>query len=723
MNSALLVIVEAPGKTGAIDRILNEDLGHIARTIPTQGHLAGFPGVFPIGLRPEPGRLREPGRRPLAHAARFEKRLHSALRDYPRATVVLATDNDAEGDVIALDAALAVQRLAPEAVSRLHRVFPAAITRTAWERALSAGLEAGPIAIAGGAGSLEHRAVEGRFRAALDRWIGALLTRRTGIACGRVRAGLLGMVAQWRMAGPGTLLPETGEIFLACRQSGRPGRLARARLVLHGPPPTGLLDLVRRFEGRPVPGTVSPLRAAGAAVAPRYGTTPPYHTADLLVHAGRQHGVAVQHCMQAMQDAYMAGDISYPRTEGRLIDESLIPSVLALAYTAGVEGDPERQLHDTLSRAARFPGRSHPARDSHPPILPAFPPASAGPVLKRPPDFSTPVSARESVPVMATRRLLEGCMEARVSPGTWAPADDGQMSPEDSALLADIEWEIEEGPQPRWGRMMTTGARPWPLDTILVEGLAIEELGRPSTYAQHASRAIEDGIVFQPSPFDLPELTPQAERAFRRIADSFRNPRTARLIARLIETPAESGQESLEEAMRARLERLFEELPDALRGRLADLLAAELEPPPAAAPPRQAPGGSPPTSGQAIGGPAPGALASDSGAPAPTGTDGSPDAQPAEEVPLPGPPLAGGSEPTFDWTGIRPAPGELRRPLQPAGDPSAPPRLHDVLEQDEAHEFGDRGDGPEPYDPVDGSDDGGVTVGVHSDERQEEPQP
>ena len=141
---------------------------------------------------------------------------------------------------------------------------------------------------------------------------------------------------------------------------------------------------------------------------------------------------------------------------------------------------------------------------------------------------------------MVGRRSVEACTDSSLVRGSWASDEEaGALPDDDRAFLAELDWTIEQGPAPAWKPPAHTAARPWPLDTILVEGLALEELGRPSTYADHASRALEDELVIQPSPFDLPELVPPVERAFRRLPDSIRNPATARHVARLMETVAE----------------------------------------------------------------------------------------------------------------------------------------------------------------------------------------
>ena len=693
-SSPLLVILEAPGKTATVTRILRS-LGARPRVVATGGHLAGWPaGLFPIGLRPLPGRLDEPRRGLLPHAGAVSTRLRDAIASMPDAPVLIATDNDTEGDVIALDAALMVLNADPAAAPRLHRLFPGAMTAASWRTALAASFTLGPVPLAGTLGSLEGRAVEGRFRAAIDRWIGALLTRRTALPCGRVRAGLLGMVEQWRTdpdAGAG--LPETGELLFSCRIANRPGRAAHARLPLRGPPPGALLQLAERYAGSPIPGLVEPLRAAGAAVAPRYGTTPPYHTADLLVHAGRQHGLPVRRCMQIMQSAYMAGSITYPRTDGRTIDDSLRPPVISVARAAGFGEGAAEALRATERRASSLSTYVHPARESHPPLLPAGRPDIVAPNLPGPLNFTSDPASQAAISTIVARRAVEACMPSEALPGRWRPDSGPGLDPAASDLLQDLDWEIDNGPQPPWGRMLTTAARAWPLDTILVEGLALEELGRPSTYADHAGRAIDDGLVYQPDPFAIPRLTPDALRAHARISDSFRRPDLARLLARIIETPAEPPGLPIAEAMRTRLELLFELLPDELRQRMAMLLSEELPPLP-----------TDPAAG-------PGARIR------PPIEPDDPSSPPRPAIP------SGAKKPDAEADADAGAPETASGQSQAALDPLPAAGLQDVLEEDETDDLRNRSDRPQPDHAIDLVGDGGIPIGIEPDEREIEPEP
>ena len=710
MPDPLLVIVEAPGKAPAIRAALAR-IGYRAAVVPTRGHLAGFPAsLFPCGLSLTGSTLVEELRGPLPHAREFRQRLSRALGTLRAAAVILATDNDAEGDAIALDAAGIVLELAP--ATEFHRALPGAMTPAAWQGALDDALAAGPVPISGTSNSLASRAVEGRFRAALDRWLGAMLTRRTGMPCGRVRLSLLGLAGLWHTA-PHLCrgLPETGEVVLSARDPGRPGRVGLARLALHGPPATAARRLAERYAGRPVPGLVTPVESAGAMIAPRFGCCPPYNTADLLVHAGRMLNVPVSRIMHAMQSAYMAGRISYPRTDGRSLHESLVPPIARLAREEGL-GDGEG-LARTLSAANAIDSRVHPARESHSPLLPVIRGpqgvASLRQLMHRQPEAATEPGLEDAVTALVARRAVEACRDDAVLPGRWSGGED-RLDRDEMELLASLDWTIETGPAPPWARLATTGLRAWPADTVLVEGMHIEDIGRPSTFARHADRAVAEHAIELPDPFELPRPAPPARAALARVEDGLRHPETARLLLRAIETPVESSGAALEQAMLARLEHLFEIAPAAVLEPLADLLEEERQP------------GSWYARARAPD------MAGETAAPDEVEESRCPQAPGARREPEPGPSdldllEAALAIPQPSPESPQAEPGSSGGALEALLDPVETFRGEDVRGQYHPGELEEGSERAYPDHAVDGIDDGGIADGLVPGEEEEEPQP
>ncbi len=561
-----IVIVEAHGKVHTVRECL-KTLGIPATVYATGGYLAGWPRSFtPLGLSLAPGRLVEHLRTPLPGADELRTSISSAVGANDAVPIILATDDDIEGDVIALDAGEIARTAAPGAT--LLRCFPGAMTPEGWRTALQACFRKGPVTLNGSQDSLQARAVEGRFRAAVDRWMGATFSAAADAPCGRVRAGLLAIVHRWTQGHDAARLPEIGELLFAARLTGHPGMTATARVPLHGPPNSVLRAVAERYSGGRVPGHAVPAQSAGAAIAPRFSSAA-WHTADMLVHAGRQHRLAVGRTSAALQASYMAGSISYPRTDGRDVPAELARHLRELAGACG--------MPDTaLASGTPVHGRDspvHPVRTAHPALLPMAPvPRSASHALNLPRDDPGLVHG------LVARRAAEICRAPGAVPAAWQEAGSGELSTLEAAALDALEWTADIGPQVPWSTMTSTGIRSWPVDTILVEGMVLEEIARPSTWASTASRAVNEGLVHQPYPYALPQLTPHGAAIRRRVARLLSRPEEARAIARALEFPFERPGADMQEALRTRLDALCDILPEPLLDGMARTLELPLAP-------------------------------------------------------------------------------------------------------------------------------------------------
>ena len=176
--------------------------------------------------------------------------------------------------------------------------------------------------------------------------------------------------------------------------------------------------------------------------------------------------------------------------------------------------------------------------------------------------------------------------------------------------------------------------------------------------------------------------------------------------------------------MRARLDRVFDLLPEDVTDNLFRLLDAELPlpaPAPSAIPVAPTPVETLPAASR-IGVVAPGAEAPESG-PLERDEPGSEEEHAEEEDGLILPDPVGHNA---DPAGVPEADPEKEAGSgggEALRDPAPAHGVQDILEEEDAHEFGDRGDSPEPYDAIDSSDDGGVTLWREPDESEEIPEP
>lgn len=572
-----VVIIEAHGKIRAWSRILR-DIGISATILATGGHLCAFPdSLFPIGIRLEAGSTLDPTRRPDPERL---ARLLDAIREAPDgARIFIATDHDVEGDVIALDVIEALLAENRSLVDRIFRLRPAAITAEGVRAALAA---ATPLRAS--ATRTVSDAVQGRARAVSDRWIGAAFSRLAGLPVGRVRSALLGAVFLLGRA-PSLLRgrPETGEITLQAR-SASGGRPFFARVPLTGQEDPDriaqLIRIARRFEGGLVPGVVRIPMSLSAAVAPRFGSARPFNTGDVLIHAARHHGVSISQGMRGLQDAYLQGFSSYPRTDGREISRESAARVVRLGYACGLENLDADYLSGQIANANAGPvvhEGLHPVPSMTSENMERLRGLVRRPIPAAPEGGRSREDVADIIITLIARRAFEAAREITLQRGHWRRDNGSGVSEEDARLLEDLDWFQEDGFAFPWSRDLVTKVRQWPMEAILLEMMIQEGLGRPSTYAAHvkvamASADIEPGVF--PAP---PRPSPQGVTSLKRTPSTIWNPATCRMIEAAIENSGNMLKEDLswplQERARHRVTAWFDRLPQDIQDTLLAALS------------------------------------------------------------------------------------------------------------------------------------------------------
>ncbi|MSU90830.1 hypothetical protein GE300_14595 [Rhodobacteraceae bacterium 2CG4] len=420
-----VVFIEAKGKANAWTRIARR-LGMTATVVPTIGHVCSFPRkLYPIGIDLSSGEGLEKERHPIPEKRRA---ILEAVSNAPAgAAIIIATDDDVEGDVIAYDVADIVYSAFPERARAIVRVRPGPITVRGIRTSLASAQPLERILV-----QMTSDAIPGRARAVTDRWIGATFSRIAGAPVGRVRSAILGATYLLNRA-PEKLRgrPETGEITLQAR-SAMGGRPFVARVPLAGAEDPArvarLRDLAQRYAMRVVPGSVRPLMSLSAAVAPRIGTVRPFNTADALAHAARHHGIPVRMAMQGLQDAYLRGMISYPRTSGRGISAESAAHVEMLAHSCGITGLDVEVLSSDNMLAGPAPG----THEGLHPVLPLSTENSdvlrtlIRKPLRAPEGGWDRTSVMQAMVALVSRRAFEAAREIAMERGNWGP-DNGDM--------------------------------------------------------------------------------------------------------------------------------------------------------------------------------------------------------------------------------------------------------------------------------------------------------
>ena len=565
-----LIIIEAQGKAQAWTRI-TEAIRMPSLVVATSGHVCHFPNrLTPLGIDIRKGKTLDPGRVPDPVKSRA---IIEAVASVPETCpIVIAMDNDVEGDVIAFDVVEIILKNFPSRASRMVRIRPGPITREGVRAALASARR-----ISGR--RIVSDAVHGRSRAVTDRWIGSTFSRMAGVPVGRVRSAVLGATLLLNRA-PQRLVshPETGEITFQAR-SAMGGRPFIARVPLTGSEDSSrvakLVSLARRHTGLLVPGAVRPRQSLSAAVAPRVGTVRPFNTADALAYASRHHGITSSVAMRGLQDAYQDGIISYPRTDSRNLSSESASKVVMLGFSCGLNG----LEADVLANEGRISADGiEVTPDAHEALHPVMALSTVNSdrlrqMIRRP--IREPESGwqraevRDLMAALVARRSFEAAREIMLEPGNWHLDNVQGISPEEAELLHDLDWQREIGFNYPWTRHLITGVRSWPMEAVLLELMASEGLGRPSTYAGHLRTATQSGEIEMaafPSP---PRPSVSGMRSLRKIPASVWDPATCRLIEATMENKSnfvgEDTSGYLNERARHRVLSWFTKVPDEMR--------------------------------------------------------------------------------------------------------------------------------------------------------------
>jgi DNA topoisomerase-1 len=482
----------------------------------TGGHLMQMPErLTPIGI--------DSSFREFARAPRNEWVL-GKLRELAAQcrNVVVATDADQEGDVIAWDVAEAVRDLRPDPVRvRLRAVDPDSLREAL-----------------GQAGAVRREdAVPGRTRAAVDRVIGAVFSA-DGVAVGRVATALLGLV---REQPPAVRLLR---LVAPARDGGRP---FSAECPVEAP-----LDAATatRLAGELLP-------AIDLHASSKAARTKPNAMGEIMVRAGDRLGLSPGEAARHLQKAYEAGQMSYPRAGERALSPAARRSLARMFKKAGYKADEEEfepKGPDAVHDAPHPTGKLE---------------------LGRSPDK---VDSEQALVTLVGRDLVK-CGQRHVEErgaGEGLRPFLGQRYPDKVVEhVVNMHWRREVGPQyPGQDAWPESGVVERRRDTVVLEAMVRNSLGRPSTWAAHveafAGRDLVDSEM---------RLTAKGREWLAASPALLVDPRMSAAIERACETdpsklPSVPGREPWE----VLAERIVGALPAALREPMQSALRAEVAP-------------------------------------------------------------------------------------------------------------------------------------------------
>ncbi|MFD1043147.1 DNA topoisomerase [Pseudoxanthomonas kaohsiungensis] len=432
-----LFVIEAPGKLRAFNNALRA-LGHAGEVIATMGHVLDNPKTLrPLQVEVLPdGNVRELARHPLRK--NVMRRLQGAISRATR--VVVATDTDQEGDVIAQDVADLVRSTNPAAgVVRLQ----------------SAGIDPASLAAAlPQAGELDpHAATAGTARRIADRMLAhAYSDFDRGIYVGRVQTAVLSLVAQ------GAVSRRVATIPLPAADGSTP-------FVLSVDVPTRISD----DELRELPEQVGGIESAGSV---QTCAALPLNGPDALLAMEAELGLTIEGAADLLQQLYEAGEISYPRTESRAFTDYGGQVVARLASARGLLAF--RREH--LPMAGQLRGAHEAIRPTGTDVNLIKPLGLRATVAEAALALIGRRAVASGVPVVAEYGQL-GQLPAWARRGSLRRVVGGQALPWTPSRVAEF-------------RIQTLSP-----EAALVAAMSSRGIGRPSTIAGHACRLVRRGLV------------------------------------------------------------------------------------------------------------------------------------------------------------------------------------------------------------------------------------
>ncbi len=464
----VLFVIEAPGKIKSLEGILQR-IGLDARVQATSGHLYEMPeNLGDLGLDT---RMNETKRK-----ARKDKTIFYLRKEAREAEqIYIATDADAEGDVIAWDVYELIKDISPDVL----RIKLKGMDAESIEASLT---EARPIR--------KQDAIPGRTRAIVDRLIGHTFSK-DGIGVGRVSTGLLGLVHHMQ------------------------GNLSTARVRLTAPSKDGTQPWVAYFDvgkaishptaERLIKVNFPPLdmKAKGAS------SNRLMHMGEVMVRAGDELGMTPKESAASLQKMYESGQMSYPRSNARGVSKGAQRRLERMIRKSGFRGKSDRlaekeadEVHDApypigdvdVSKDPRKLGDDHGVRT---------------------------VVAREFIKSSISREKQSAhtaAIKAHLLKEGFTDAEAG--------YIASLSWTREIGPRFPGEKSYPESAIDIRMpETVLLEKAVKMGLGRPSTWSNHIDNFMSRGLCD-----DNLELTDKGKEWVKQSPAQLLDPRVSKAI-------------------------------------------------------------------------------------------------------------------------------------------------------------------------------------------------
>lgn len=463
-----LVIIEAEGKLRHFYQIFAE-IGYKADLFATLGFFLDNPKSFKdTAVRLRSGEFIEPFREPVRPDAYL--RLKHTIQSCS-GRIVIATDNDHEGHVIASDIAELVKQINPKAP--IFRALFTALDKNSVAQALTHLTALDPTL-----------AYPGTARRITDRIIGHHYSDFNHFRpVGRIQSALLG-------------LAHDEQYVLSIKPMSVPAADGRAPFVAPVPIRTGQTpaDLIAQLND-------SKLETASMAMMP---ISTPLNGGEALLLLSKGLDLSVRTAAGLLQSMYEAGEISYHRTMGTGYSEEGKQVIANLAQIRGVLGFKRSSLPSMGSN------------DNHE-ALRVLDLDKLNKIDINKPVVLQPNERSAALALIAQRNIQSGLMVRRDIPNITSLPEWAKK----------LDWKREYRIAMPWKKTEITGDLS--AEQTVLFALTEHELGRPSTYPGHVDRFIERGLVDNQF-----KLTERGQNWLQAAPDSLRDALTSFKIEALL---------------------------------------------------------------------------------------------------------------------------------------------------------------------------------------------
>lgn len=510
-----LFVIEAPGKVRTLKAILQK-VGIEATVVASKGHIFSFPEKLEnLGVNKN-----------IEEVERTCTNLSGVkfMRDRAKLcnTLYIATDADAEGEVIAWDAYNVLKDLGKD----IFRIKLKGMDEESIKEALE---NITPVS--------KTDAIPGRTRAIVDRTIGHTFSK-SGVGVGRVLTGLLGIVNNNKLS------TQRVRLVAPSKDGGRPW-------VTH----FDVGNVISEDVANKITKLIFPAISIKSSVD---SSSAPQHMGEIMIQAGDDLFMTPKEASKSLQNNYESGQMSYPRSGSK-----------------GVSRSAKRRLDRMLKQSGYKTDIKHVVEKNDDDVHDAPYPFHKVDVSKDP----RKMGDDEGIKTLVARNFIKSAQSHKTEFAHTKEIYDflkkKGFNEEVSTFISKLEWTREMGPshpgQQSWPKSEIMERLP---ETVLLEKAVELNLGRPSTWANHIEGFLEKDLVDS----NL-QLTDKGKKWVESSPKELLDPRLSAAIEGACEKISESIANSQDKEPWEKLaEKIISALPDSIKSEVTQVLEDSTKP-------------------------------------------------------------------------------------------------------------------------------------------------